>query len=210
MIVVIGLADLTLALKPHRILSLHSPGSPGRLITIWIWPKQSPLNPFTSFPIRRKRLIFFRWCSIYFIFKGILAVLHLRWLFSSDCLTGQSICPYQKTITVHDDYNCPLSMVSKSLAAPAQHLKLQTCGIYPPTTKGLHKGDMSRNWLWFDIETSQRKDKLLWLLEKDPKHPVTPGNNGEDASQFMHYHDSSPLGATILGSLPVSLTAQWS
>lgn len=120
------------------------------------------------------------------------------------------LCPYQKTTTVHDDYNCPLSMVSKCLAAPAQHLKLQKCGIYSSTTKGLHKGDMSRNWLWFDIETAQWKGKRLWLLEKDPKHPVTPGNNGEDASQFMHYHDSSPLDVTILGSLTVSLTAQWS
>lgn len=109
---------------------------------------------------------------------------------------------------MHGDYNCPLSMLSKCLAAPAQHLKLQKCGIYSPTTKGLHKGDMSRNWLWFDIETAQWKGKLLWLLEKDPKHPVTPGNNGEDASQFMHYRDSSPLGATILGSLTVSSTAQ--
>lgn len=43
------------------------------------------------------------------------------------------------------------------------HLKLHKCGIDFPTTKGLHKGDMSRNWQWFYIEIAQWKVKLLWL-----------------------------------------------
>lgn len=72
-------------------------------------------------------------------------------------------CAFLKTSAVDDDYASPLSIVSKHLAATAQRLKLHKCGTYSPTTKGLHKGDMSRTWQWFDIEVAQRRVKLLWL-----------------------------------------------
>lgn len=74
-------------------------------------------------------------------------------------------CPFLKTSAQYDVYGC-LSMMSKHLAATVQHLKLHKCGIYSPTTKGLHEGDMSRNWQWFDIEIAQWKVKLLWLCSR--------------------------------------------
>lgn len=44
-----------------------------------------------------------------------------------------------------------------------QCLKLHKWEIYFPTTKGLHKGDMTRNRRWFDIGIDQWKVRLLWL-----------------------------------------------
>lgn len=73
------------------------------------------------------------------------------------------LSPFPKASGVH---NSPLRIVSTHLAARAQHLKLRKCGIYSPTTKGLHEGDMSRDWQWFDIEIAQWKVTLLWLFER--------------------------------------------